>query len=133
MVPYRMIGNGVLRRLSAACLLIWMAAFAAAPAAVARFSDGHEKGCCRMKGHCCCKTVLKQAQPGDLSLAAASGCQRRCSLTAGFAFHTPLPAANRNAGWLPIASNSGLHLRHQAPCVSSSYFAFRYQRPPPVS
>jgi len=119
----------LMQRVLSASLLLLLTAFSSAPAAFALLSDGHEKGCCRMKDHCCCLKVLRQQEGPAL---AARACAPECRLAGGSDFRCQSLGSERVtiAAFTPAELESAVLARTDSPI--SSYLAFLHQRPPPI-
>jgi hypothetical protein len=86
--------------------------------------------CCHRGGHgSCCR---KSENTAGSFWTAAADCAQACRLPAGLTVHaSPLVAPDSAESHTTVRSET-LVLRNTHPAGFSSYFAFLYQRPPPV-
>jgi len=119
------------QRLTALLLLVVSLLRPVAPLLAASVSPAEVCQCCRRKGHDACRR--SQAAPASgPSWNASPDCARGCRLPVGLAcsalFLSPEPF--RPAGELPQVD--GMPSINPSYRFTTSYAAWRYQRPPPL-
>jgi hypothetical protein len=117
-----------LRSTIAVCLLVTFGACYAFPVTITMSARAAK--CCHRGGHgSCCR---KSENTAGSFWTAAADCTQGCRLPAGLTVHaSPLVAPDSTASKDAVQIEA-LVAQHTHPAGFSSYFAFLYQRPPPV-
>src|SRR6184192_2930333 len=116
------------RRLISASLLFGLCLFLAAPALALYAADSGKMACCKRGGTCC-----HTRRHSETGFEGSTECAAPCSLAATSSGVAGITAAIAQSGPAELTFHSAFGVAEGIHSQSTSYQAFLYQLPPPVS
>jgi hypothetical protein len=119
------------QRLTALLLLVVSLLLPVAPLLQARGTTAERCQCCRLKGNDACRRSHTMPSSGP-SWNASPDCARGCAQPLGLTFSAPLLARQAVQAVSLLPHFAGLSAAIPVYRFTTSYAAWRYQRPPPL-